>query len=114
MKKTSLADRFRIRTVDLKKDKPLLLSLECELNYEQESHLKARFDFEEYRRRWHSHDRPKKIHGAFKTACRDKRTICEFLETPSSEPAGFILVTFQEVKGFDCVSAFLEDISIQL
>ena len=107
-----MPDHFHFRPANLKNDKPLLIELECELNYENESHLKEQFDFKEYHRRWHTHHRPDRVYDSFKDACGDKRTICEFMETTEGEPAGFIMVTFQEIKGFDCLTAFLEDIYV--
>ncbi len=112
MPKSSLFDNFRFRNVDIIKDKDILIGLECELNYENESYLNKQFDFKEYQRRWYSHGRPQKIYATFKTGCRDKRTICNFMETVSGEKVAFFMVTFSEIKGFDVVYAFLEDIYV--
>jgi GNAT superfamily N-acetyltransferase len=112
MKTRNKFDDFLFRKVDLKKDKTLLIDLECELNYANESYLRERFDFAEYRQRWFSHGRPKIIFDSFKEVLKDKRTICEFLETTAGEKVAFFMVTFADLKGFDLVSAFLEDIYV--
>jgi GNAT superfamily N-acetyltransferase len=106
-----LAD-LNFRKVDLRKDKSLMLELECEIGYANESYLTQQYDYTEYRKRWFSEGRPRKVLEAFKNALKDKRTMCDWLETSDGSKAGFFLVTFVDVKGFALVSAFLEDIYV--
>ena len=110
--KNPLPDHFHFRPANLKKDKDLILELECELNYENETHWKTQYDYTEYRQRWLSHGRSQRVYASFKKSCKERKTICEFMETISSEPVAFFMVTFQDLEGFGCCCAFLDDIYV--
>ena len=104
---------FRFRSVDVKNDRELLLESHCRINYESETPEMRRSSYEEYRRKWLSTSQPENFLSDLEKTMKDSRTIAEVLED-GDFAAGYLWVTFTDLKDYNITIAHVVDILVSL
>jgi len=68
------------RPIDIKRDKEIILELQCRINYECESPYFQDKSFEKYRKKWLSSGQPKEFLSRLRKSMKEKRTIAVMVE----------------------------------
>ena len=102
---------FTQRTVDVDRDKDVLLELHCEANYATETPWARAMPYETYREMWLSSGQSKSYLESLARSLDDVRTIMEIWQDDDVD-VGYIWVTFHDVEGYGLSFAEGDDISV--
>lgn len=102
---------LEFRRIDVKKDRETLLELHCRINYESETPIMRSIPYEDYREKWLSTSQPKSFLSELEKTMNEDRTIGEILEDNSSL-AGYLWVTFADIKDYNITIAQIMDIAV--
>jgi ribosomal protein S18 acetylase RimI-like enzyme len=102
---------LRFRRIDIKNDRDLLLEFHCRINYESETPYMRKASYEEYRRKWLSTSQPRSFLADLEKTMNEKRTVAEILEVDDAT-AGYLWVTFTDVKDYNLTVAAIMDIAV--
>ena len=99
------------RTVDVDRDKDVLLELHCEANYATETPWARAMDYLTYRAKWLASGQSKSYLTGIARSLKDVRTIMEIWQDDGVD-VGYIWVTFHDVEGYGLSFAEVDDISV--
>lgn len=101
----------RFRTVDLNKDKDVLLEFHCRIDYESETPYARTVPYAEYRKKWLSTSQPLSFLSELAQTMKDQRTIAEILED-NDQAVGYVWVTFMDIPDYAITIAEIMDIAV--
>lgn len=105
-----VADRMRLRPVDLAADRDLLLQAHCEVNFACDPAWARRGGRAAYRSRWLASDQPEAFLAGLRRSLDDRRTLAEIVEDPPGAPAAYLWVVFTDVEGHAVTLAEINDL----
>ncbi len=79
------------RPIDIRKDKKILLEMQCRINFECESPYFRDKSYEKYRKKWMSTEQTKVFLSRLKKSLKNERTIARIVEVDSSDYRNIIL-----------------------
>jgi ribosomal protein S18 acetylase RimI-like enzyme len=101
----------RFRTVDVNREKTVLLEFHCRINYESEFPYARIVPYAEYRKKWLSTSQPMSFLSELARTMKDKRTIVEILED-NGQTVGYVWVTFTDIPEYAVRIAEIMDIAV--
>ncbi len=85
---------MNIRTVDIQKDRMVLLNVHCVINYESDRpSLRKAYTFDQFRDIWMRSRQPEEFLSALEASLKDPRTIAEIWEDGGT-PVAYVWVKF--------------------
>ena len=100
-----------IRPVNVQTDREILLELHCNGNYESETPWARTISYEEYQKKWLRTGQLESFLAHLAESTEDARTIAEVWEE-NGTVAGYIWVTFKDVKDYEVTIAEVNDIAV--
>jgi hypothetical protein len=68
------------RPIDIKRDKEIILEMQCRINYECESPYFRDKSYEKYKKKWMSSGQTKEFLSRLQKSMKDERTIAKIVE----------------------------------
>lgn len=101
----------QFRTIDINRDRNVLLEFHCRINYESEIPYARTVPYDEYRKKWLTTSQPKSFLSDLKRTMKDKRTMAEILED-DNQAVGYLWVTFTDIRDYGITIAEIMDIAV--
>jgi ribosomal protein S18 acetylase RimI-like enzyme len=76
---------LKYRPIDIKRDKEIILELQCQVNYACESPCFQDKSYEKYRKKWRSSGQTKEFLSRLRKSMKEKRTIAVMVEKNSTD-----------------------------
>ena len=102
---------FKIRNIDIVKDKDFILDCHCKTNFASDSEWAVQMGYEAYARKWFSTNQPNEFFHALIESMADPRNIAVVCET-DHEYVGYLWVRFTDVPEYNLTIAEVDDIVI--
>jgi len=99
------------RPIDIKKDKKILLELQCQINYACESPYFRDKSYEKYQKKWISTEQTKVFLSRLAKSIRDKRTIAKIVEE-NKNVIGYFWVQIFDIIGYDVSYAEISELAV--
>jgi ribosomal protein S18 acetylase RimI-like enzyme len=99
------------RPIDIKRDKAIILEMQCRINYECESPYFQDKSYEKYRKKWMSSGQTKEFLSRLRKSIIDKRTIAKMVEE-NGEIVGYMWVQFFDVIGYDLTYTEISELAV--
>ena len=99
------------RPIDIKKDKKIILELQCRINYECESPYFQDKSYEKYRKKWFASGQTKEFLSRLRKSMKEKRTIAVMVEE-NKEIVGYMWVQFFDVIGYDITYTEISELAV--
>lgn len=100
------------RPIDIKKDKKVILELQCRINYECESPYFQDKSYEKYQKKWLVSGQTKEFLSRLRKSMKEKRTIAVMVEE-NNEVVGYMWVQFFDVIGYDITYTEISELAVK-
>ena len=111
------------RPIDIRKDKKIILELQCRINYECESPYFQDKSFEKYRKKWMSSGQTKEFLSRLRKSMKEKRTIAVMVEEDHTDytdykkrlhryVVGYMWVQFFDIIGYNETYAEISELAV--
>jgi ribosomal protein S18 acetylase RimI-like enzyme len=112
------------RPIDIRKDKEIILELQCRINYECESPYFQDKSYEKYHKKWMSSGQTKVFLSHLRKSMKDKRTIAVMVEKNHTdytdykkrlhrEVVGYMWVQFFDVIGYNLTYTEISELAVE-
>lgn len=90
------------RPIDIKKDKKIILELQCRINYECDTSYSRKIypTYEKYCKKWFSTEQPKVFLSRLKKSLKNERTLAKIIEF-NGEIIGYFWVQVFDIIGYN-------------
>jgi ribosomal protein S18 acetylase RimI-like enzyme len=99
------------RPIDIRKDKKILLELQCRINYECESPYFQDKSYEKYQKKWLASGQTKVFLSRLRKSMKEKRTIAVMVEE-KGEIVGYMWVQFFDIIGYNETYAEISELAV--
>ena len=102
---------LKYRPIDIKKDKKIILELQCRINYVCESPYFQDKSYKKYRKKWRSSGQTKEFLSRLRKSMKEKRTIAVIVEE-NKEVVGYMWVQFFDVIGYNITYTEISELAV--
>ena len=102
---------LKYRPIDIKKDKKIILELQCRINYVCESPYFQDKSYKKYRKKWRSSGQTKEFLSRLRKSMKEKRTIAVIVEE-NKEVVGYMWVQFFDIIGYNETYAEISELAV--
>jgi ribosomal protein S18 acetylase RimI-like enzyme len=99
------------RPIDIKKDKKIILELQCRINYECESPYFQDKSYKKYKKKWLASGQTREFLSRLRKSMKEKRTIAVMVEE-NNEVVGYMWVQFFDVIGYDITYTEISELAV--